>query len=76
MPEAVYFLSAGGSLAGYSFEMFLKGFINNLTIGFFVGSVIPIADLGAGAAKKLGIKSEDSLPFHLVRTLVIAVVMG
>ena len=75
MPEAVYFLSAGGSFAGYTFEAFLKGFINNLTIGFFVGSVIPIAQLGASAAHKIGIKNENGLPFHLVRTFVIAAVM-
>lgn len=75
MPELVYFLSAGGTLAGFTAEKFIQDFILNLALGFMIGSLIPAAPIGGMIAKKIGIKNENSLIFHLVRTFVVAFIM-
>lgn len=75
MSFTVAFLMNKGSLTGFTFQSFLQSFIENLTVGFFISSIIPVPLMGASFARKCGAKSEKSIAFHALRVLAIAVVL-
>lgn len=67
-------LLANGTLSGMTVQAFLLSFMDSLFVGAFITTVIPVAVVGNAVGSKLGLKNPNSIGFHAVRTLVVALI--